>query len=153
MGMKIVEAPEELHEEIGDFFHTASMDDYSSICPPELASVDEKKFKRKEFIFIAEQGEEILGAIKFSVQGGVGQMGGIHVKPGLRPISTETIMRKLFEKFVEVCKQELCHAAVTWIPMEHKEALHTFTNYGFQEKLRAKGFWYKKDFSLMVKNF
>lgn len=88
-------------------------------------------YKRKErkFTFIAQNKREILGLIKFSIDGGAAYLSQLLVKDTQRG---EGIGSLLIKKFENIAKKEKCHIAYLKTSENHKGALSFYKNQGYK---------------------
>ena len=147
MGIKIEEVTN--FEEAEEFFRKTRLNTFNEIFPPEVAAIARETFGRKDYFFVARQDENIIGAMKFSITGKVGQLDAIAVPYEFDEARKDMIRSRLLEKFLDVCRT--CHRLFLWIPFQHKQAIKIYKKYGFREALHAKKFWYENDYILMVK--
>lgn len=146
MGIKIEKAEGRTAEA---FFRQTSINHFTEIFPPDVASLAKETFGREDYFYVAKDGEKILGAMKFSIVGRVGQLDALVIPPEFSDVKKEVIRKRLFEKFIELCHS--CHKLFLWIPYQHKKAIGVYKKYGFEERFRFKNSWFGNDYILMIK--
>ena len=139
--------------EIEKFFARSTIDDFRELFPVEMAKFASEHFKKDEYAFVARDNRKLVGAMYFSVEGGVGQLAAIQVEKGLGILEREKVRTRLLRTFTDACKDNNCHLAFIWIPYQCREAIAVYLKLGFEKLFTAKNFWYKNDFILLVKEF
>ena len=148
MGLKIEKT--EQSEEINEFFDEYSVDEFEAFFPVEMAHYAKRSFKKKEHSYAAYLNGELVGAILFTVQGGVGQLTAIQVDNRLDPVRQLRIRKALIRQFIETCKDNTCHLCFMWLPHQYAESLKCYLQQGFERIFTARNFWYRKDYILLA---
>jgi len=151
MGLKIEKVNKNIEALVSEFFDRYSVDEFEAIFPVEMAQYAKQSFSKKEHSYAAYQNSDLVGAILFSTQGGVGQLTAIQVDRRLNPVKQLRIRKELVRKYIETCQEENCHICFTWIPHQHVDLLKYYLQEGFERIFTARGFWYKNDYILLVK--
>ena len=151
MGLKVEEVPSQDVNKIERFFTESSINEFREFFPVEMAKFATTHFKKEEYFLAARENDTLVGAMHFSIQGGVGQLAAIQIDKELDPVQRERIRTKLFQRFLEICKEKSCHLFLVWIPYQCKEAIGVYLKQGFERAFNAKNFWYKNNFILLTK--
>ncbi|MCW4046993.1 MAG: GNAT family N-acetyltransferase [Candidatus Bathyarchaeota archaeon] len=151
MGLKLDEVSSEEVADVEAFFTQSSIREFREIFPVEMADFAAEHFDKREFFYAARNNGELVGAMHFSIQGGVGHLAAIQVKKDLPLNLRERIRHKLFQKFIKTCNEKECHLALVWIPYQYRDAIAYYIKQGFKKEFTARNFWYKNDFILLTK--
>lgn len=151
IGLKLKKVKEREVKRIEKFFTESSIDEFREFFPVEMADFATETFKKKEYFYVAKINDNPVGAMYFSIQGGVGQLAAIQVDKELSNVKQKRMRIALLEKFIEICNKEMCHLAYMWIPHQYKKTIGVYYKRGFRNIFTAKDFWYKNDFILLVK--
>jgi len=151
MGLRIEKVQPEDEIKVTEFFNKYSIDEFEAFFPVEIAQYAKQTFVKKEYFYAAYHNDTLVGAILFTVQGGVGQLTAIQVDRTLEPINQLRIRKALLNKFVETCKEEGCHICFMWIPHQYVDLVKYYLQEGFERIFTARNFWYKNDYLLLVK--
>jgi len=151
MGLKINLVPSMEVKEVEEFFAHSSINDFREFFPVEMAKFAAENFDKQEYFYAAKNNETLVGAMHFSIQGGVGQLAAIQTKKELDEIQQEKIRHSLFQRFLQTCNEKGCHLAFMWIPYQYRDTITTYLKQGFKKILTTKNFWYKNDFILLTK--
>jgi len=79
MGLKIDEVPSEEAAEVEEFFTQSSINDFREFFPVEMAKFAAGHFGKQEYFYAAKNNGTLVGAMHFSIQGGVGQLAAIQI--------------------------------------------------------------------------
>ncbi len=151
MGLKVEEVSGEEIAGVEKFFAQSSIGDFREFFPVAMADFAVERFGKAEYFYLAKDNDMLVGAMHFSIQGGVGQLAAIQVDRELDPIQQESIRARLFQRFVEVCRENRCHLAFVWMPRQYINAIGVYLKQGFKRVFTAKNFWYRNDFILLTK--
>lgn|GEM_PF-2888237 len=151
MGLKIDVVPSAEVKEVEEFFANSSISDFREFFPVEMAKFAAENFDRQEYFYAAKNNGTLVGAMHFSIQGGVGQLAAIQTRKDLDKIQQEKIRHSLFQRFLQTCNEKSCHLAFMWIPYQYRDTVAIYLKQGFKKILTAKNIWYKNDFILLTK--
>lgn len=151
MGLKTNIVPNGEVKEVEEFFAHSSISDFREFFPVEMAKLATDTFGKQEFFYAAKNNDLLVGAMHFSIQGGVGQLAAIQTKKDIDEAQQEKIRHNLFQQFLKICNENNCHLAFMWIPYQYRNTITTYLKQGFKKILTARNFWYKNDFLLLTK--
>jgi len=116
-----------------------------------MANFAAEHFGKQEYFYAAKNNGALVGAMHFSIQGGVGQLAAIQIRKGFNEALSEKIRHKLFQRFIKTCNEKECHLALMWVPYQYRDIIAIYLRQGFEKVLTARSFWYKNDFILLTK--
>ena len=93
------------------------------------------RWNPKIYFFGLFEGHELLGYIKFTINGGVGHLHDIIVKKEFRGRKNG---RVLMEFFIRFCRENGCHKATLTTSEAHKGAIKFHEHMGFKKESEMK---------------
>ncbi len=152
MGLIVEKVPDNEFNEVEDFFVQSSISDFIELLPPEMAKFASEHFRKEDYFFAARDKEVLVGAMHFSIQGGVGHLAGIQINQELTAAHRGRIRNLLLTNFIDICRGKR-HRAMIWVPYQYRNALNSYTRHGFRKIFVGKNLWYKDDFILLTREF
>lgn len=99
------------------------------------------------YTLAAYEGEEVVGAAVFQIEGGVGKLEEFIVGAGHR---NRGVGGLLLTRFEEICRQEGCHK-LRLITLLDSSAQHFYENHGYQQEAVSRRDFQGRDWAVMVK--
>ena len=152
MGIKIEEVQPDRQAEIVEFFDMFTVNEFIEFFPSEMAQYASEHLEKHEHMYAAHKNGALVGAMAFTVQGGVGQLAAIQLDRKLSPLKQARIRKGLLRKFTDACKDYGCHLCFMWIPHQYVDSIKYYLKEGFERVFTARKFWYRNDYILLVKD-
>lgn len=99
------------------------------------AVTDKIRWGPKTYVFGAFVKEELIGYIKFTINGGVGHLTDLIVKKKVRG---KKYGYELLKYFIDFCTKNKCHKLTIKTSEEHKKAIKLYESLGFAREAEYK---------------